>query len=125
MEEEKNNTTAYQRDSRGRFVPGNPSSWQPGQSGNPAGSPKKGESITMEQREMLNQPCPYDAKERTWLEYLCEKGLIQISEKPEAMRDFKDRTEGKAPDVLTITPDSKITFNVKYEGKESETDVPT
>lgn len=118
-------TVAHQRDSNGLFLPGNTIGWQPGQSGNPDGSPKKGSSITMEQREMLTQVCPYDAKGRTWLEYLCDRGLIQIAEKPEAMRDFKDRTEGKAPDVLTITPDSKITFNVRYEDEEKETNVPT
>jgi len=78
--------------------------WKPGQSGNPKGSPKKDISITMQQREMLTQVCPYDAKGRTWLEYLCDKGLVQVSEKPEAMKDFKDRTEGKVPDRLETPP---------------------
>jgi len=67
--------------------------FQPGQSGNPKGRPKD-PGITAGQLKKLDEVCPFDAKGRTWRKYLEERGLLQASQSPKAMGDFKDRIEG-------------------------------
>jgi len=83
-----------QRDSSGRFLKGNDMAFKPGESGNPGGR-HKDPGITAVQIEMLDKLCPYDAKGRTWREWLAEKGLLLASDKEAALRDLKDRLEGK------------------------------
>lgn len=69
--------------------------WQKGESGNPGGR-KKDPGITASQIEMLDKPCPYAKDPKiTWREWLAEKGLLLAGYKEAALRDLKDRLEGK------------------------------
>lgn len=71
--------------------------YEPGQSGNPGGR-KKDPGITPVQIEMMDKPCPYAKDPKTtWREWLAEKGLLQMADKPQAVKDYKDRVEGSVP----------------------------
>ena len=80
---------------------GKPYQWRPGQSGNPGGK-HKDPGITPLQIEMMGKVCPYDAKGRTWREWLAERGLLQVAEKPQAVKDYKDRVEGAVAEQVEI-----------------------
>ncbi len=71
-------------------------SWQPGESGNPTGY-----SITQRFRQMMLEKCPFDSKQRTWLESLSEAGLRQALTQPIALREILDRLEGKVTQPIT------------------------
>ena len=92
--------------------------FQPGESGNPGGRPKD-PGITAIQIEMLDKKCPYDAKGRTWREYLAEKGLLLAVNKEGALEHLKERLEGKVPDKHEIeTGDISIVYKqVKKDDK--------
>lgn len=97
MSESKPDTVAGQRDSNGKFLEGNTIGWQPGESGNPAGGPRKEVSLTARAREILEQD-----PER--LEKMAETWLKQVEEgKTEARRDLQDRTEGTSPKVIEVS----------------------
>jgi hypothetical protein len=103
---------------------GEPYRWKPGVSGNPNGRPPNEMSITAQLRKILEE------KNGQGYEIVAKsiyRTLKDLDEKHSAsiLKDAQDRLEGKAPDVLTITPDSKITFTVRYEDEEKETNVPT
>ena len=84
--------------------------FKPGESGNPGGRPKD-PGITALQIEMLDKKCPYDAKGRTWREYLAEKGLLLAVQKEMALEHLKERLEGKVPDKHQIeTGDISIVY---------------
>lgn len=121
-----NETPADQRDSKGRFLPGHNigEKFKPGQSGNPKGRKPNELCITSILRKKLeeNEGAGYEEIVESILSVL--KNLDDRAS-ASMLKDIMDRLEGKAPDVLTITPDSKITFNVRYEGEEKETEVPT
>lgn len=69
--------------------------WPKGKSGNPNGRPKKVISLTSEMKEQLTEVCPYDAKGRTWLQYLVDRWLAQASENATYFRELIERLEGK------------------------------
>ena len=76
--------------------------WKPGQSGNPGGR-HKDPGITAVQIGMLDTPCPYAKSPGiTWRIWLAEKGLLLASDKEAALRDLKDRLEGKVKETLEI-----------------------
>ena len=84
--------------------------WKPGESGNPGGRPKD-TGITPVQIEMMDKPCPYAKDpETTWRMWLAEKGLLQIANRPQAVKDYKDRVEGVVKDELEVTEIQKIEF---------------
>lgn len=84
-------TADGQRDSNGRFLPGNNSAWKPGQSGNPKGGPPKEFSVTAKAQAILER----DVKR---LQRIAEMWITQAEEgKTEARRDLQDRMEGKVP----------------------------
>lgn len=97
--------------------------WKPGQSGNPGGRPKD-PGITAVQIEMLDKKCPYDAKGRTWREYLAEKGLLLAVQKEMALEHLKERLEGKVPDKHEIeTGDISIVYKqVKKDAEGAKED---
>jgi len=84
--------------------------YKPGQSGNPGGRPKD-PGITAIQIKLLDKKCPYDAKGRTWRDYLAEKGLLLAVNKEGALEHLKERLEGKVPDKHEIeTGDISIVY---------------
>jgi hypothetical protein len=104
------------RDSSGRFLPGNgasaPYRWVPGQSGNPAGRPPK-PKLDFKLKDLLlermNEPWtgPAEAKRLLGLPENCTIGqayvamLVSNAMKPKpsptAMREVNERTAGKVP----------------------------
>ena len=71
--------------------------FQPGESGNPDGRPKKDYSITSQAKLIIDkEPDVARRIARKWLD-------DAIKGKTEARRDFQDRTEGKSPDILQIS----------------------
>ena len=92
---------------------------KPGQTLNPGGRPKD-PGITAIQIQMLDTKCPYDAKGRTWREYLAEKGLLLAVNKEGALEHLKERLEGKVPDKHEIeTGDISIVYK-QVKKKENE-----
>ncbi len=93
----------------------------PGESGNPGGKPKD-PGITKLQIEMMDKPCPYAKDPKTtWREWLAEKGLLQIADKPQAVKDYKDRVEGVVKDELEVTEIQKIEY-IPAKEKEDATE---
>lgn len=115
-----------------RFIDsGIPTRFKPGVSGNPGGS-QKDPGITSSQIKMLDEPCPYDnhSPQKTWREWLAEKGLLLASNKEMALEHLKERLEGRVkytvesigePLVTTMVfqfPDGvKMTASELKEGK--------
>jgi hypothetical protein len=64
--------------------------WKPGESGNPNGL-----SITARQKLMMAEVCPFDNKNRTWLDALAEAGMRLALVQASAMANLQDRHEGK------------------------------
>lgn len=92
--------------------------FKPGQSGNPAGRPPKGYSVTSQAKLLIdNDPAIARRIAHKWLN-------DAIKGKTEARRDFQDRTEGKVTEEHNINLDTTVHFIVgkgyaKTEGKES------
>ena len=100
---------ARQRDDKGRLLPGHHigHKWQPGESGNPKGGPKKELSLTMKAREMIEKdPSILEGIVRAWL----EQGKTGDRD---ARRDLLDRFEGKV--TQPIVTDGEIVIRVVYE----------
>ena len=58
------------------------------------GRPPNKLSITTQQRKLLDQPCPY-APQKTWCEYLAERGLAMSAENASYYKELMDRLKGK------------------------------
>lgn len=58
------------------------------------GRPKNEASITATQRKMLPLSCPY-APDKTWCEYLAERGMAMAAENATYYKELMDRLEGK------------------------------
>lgn len=84
--------------------------------GNPNGRPKNNASITVRQRAMLSEVCPFDSKGRTWLEALAENGMRQALTIPGAMSNLQDRLEGKV--TQPIGGGGPITLKVIYDSSD-------
>jgi Family of unknown function (DUF5681) len=68
--------------------------FKPGQSGNPAGRPKK--LLTEAYHAILSKKFPGDPKKRTFAELIAESMAKEaIKGKPQAAIEIADRTEGK------------------------------
>ena len=81
-------TRGMHPNSRGNLRP-NPD-WKPGQSGNPHKP-----TITSRQKQMMSEKCPFDAKQRSWIESLAESGMRQALTIPVALSNLQDRHEGR------------------------------
>ena len=68
---------------------------------------KKELSITRIQREMLDKPCPY-APDRTWAEYLAERGMAMAAENATYYKELLDRLEGKVTQPIGGDEDKPI-----------------
>ena len=58
-------------------------------------------SLTHLTREKLDEPCPYDSKGRTWLEYLVERWLAHALENATYFRELIERLEGKVVQAIS------------------------
>lgn len=74
--------------------------WEPGQSGNPKGRPRKVISLTSKVKEKLDGKCPYDPS-KTWLDYLADQWLNQAAENPTYFKELIERLEGKITQPIT------------------------
>ena len=84
--------------------------------GNLHGRPKRELSITNIQREMLNEVCPFDPKGRTWLIALAEAGMRLALVKPDAMRELRDRLEGKVMQPIGGADGKPFELIVRWDG---------
>jgi len=79
--------------------------FKPGEMANPNGRPRKEICITSIQKELLDQPCPYDAHDPpwTWAEVLAEAELRQAIKLPQAMHNLRGRLEGPVTNPIDLT----------------------
>ncbi len=96
--------------------------WKPGESGNPGGR-HKDPGITAIQIEMLDKPCPYAKDPKTtWRMWLAEKGLLLAGDKEAALRDLKDRLEGKVTLPIGGDRENPI-YTITVSSEEGKKDV--
>jgi len=81
------------------------------------GRPKNALSITTQQRKLLDQPCPY-ATDKTWCEYLAERGMAMSAENASYYKELMDRLEGKVvlPVEGNMNVDVSFTIGEGYQG---------
>ena len=79
------------------------SRWQKGQSGNPAGRPRKEDCITSLLKEQLVEPKPQDPDKRTWAQCVVD-ALLQsaVAGNVKAAGLILERTEGKIKDTFQV-----------------------
>lgn len=89
------------RDDKGRFVKGNPTAFQPGQSGNPAGS-ARGPKIWNRILKLIDSPDKKykgpDGEKLTMEEYLALKYLMLSTKTSDAMKTILNRESPPAPE---------------------------
>ena len=93
MDEPRDFKTNY-----GRPLPPLETRWKPGQSGNPRGRPKKGESIVDLLQELVDAVCPTDPERRSYAGLL-KRSLLQMGLRGNlgAIREVCNRLVGQAP----------------------------
>jgi hypothetical protein len=92
------------RDETGKFAPGNPFGFQPGQSGNPAGRPKI-RTLTEAYRKYLAEPHPdYAGLSRAEVIAMRQCAIAESDDKgsTNAAKEMADRTEGKPRQSVEI-----------------------
>lgn len=84
-----------ERDEKGKFGPGNPTAWRPGQSGNPNGRPRGSKTGSSVLRKMARQLI--DPKTGLSAVELISAKLIASAMDGQAwaIKEYFDRTEGK------------------------------
>jgi hypothetical protein len=95
--------------------------WQPGQSGNPGGRPKK-TLLTDAYRAQLAMPYPGDRKKRTYAQVIAEKIAKEAAKKGSvyAASEIADRTEGRPPQALEVGGLNGEPIHVDIEGLTNE-----
>ena len=93
---------------------GNLKLWKPGQSGNPAGRPRKADCLTSLLKDEIEKVSPTDEAGRTWKE-LVVLATIQLAIKghPVALREVWERLDGKMPQAIVNSGES--VFKVVYD----------
>jgi len=84
---------------------------------------KKDYSITRIQRAMLPLPCLY-AKDKTWAEWLAERGMALAAENAAYYREIMDRLEGKVtqPIEAAIKGDVRFIIGKGYDNRNEAKD---
>ncbi len=92
--------------------PENLTPWVKGQSGNPAGRPKK-KPITEAYERLLEEKVPGDPKGRTWAQALAESMMRQaLKGKIQAAIEVTDRTEGRPSQAVDMNHSGSVGVNV-------------
>ena len=87
-----------------------PTQWKPGQSGNPAGRPRKEDCLTSLMRKEIEKIDPEDQQKRTHKETLVLATLkLAKSGNAAALRECWERLDGKITDRLEV--ESKDSLN--------------
>ena len=94
-----NSVTTHRQN--GRFAPGNPFAFRPGQSGNPAGRPKGVRYLSETYRDRLAQVSTSDPEGRTHAQILGDMVVTAaLSGNLKAITEVTDRTEGRPKTVF-------------------------
>jgi len=94
---------------------GEPHRWQPGQSGNPNGRPKKDVCITSLVKELLGK----DAGDGKTYAQLVAEAIVKLATTPDArghvptIKELLDRMEGKV--TQPVATEGEIILKVKYD----------
>lgn len=74
--------------------------WQPGQSGNPKGRPKKNVCLTSLLKEELQKINPQDKQKRTWAQLIILATMkLALKGNAAALKEVWDRIDGKIKDL--------------------------
>ena len=99
--------------------------WQPGTSGNPKGSPKKQQSITMAIREELGKVGPNGkTKAQMIAEGMVDAVLKPVgnSGSPRVLSEVLNRTEGSVPQIIGGDVNKPLIIRVIYDEKDTKED---
>ena len=96
------------------------SRFKPGQSGNPAGRPRKEDCITSLLKEQLAEPNPRDGEKRTWAQCVVA-ALLQLAAagNVRAAGLVLERVEGKVKETLNVEPRSLV---IRWLNEQDEAD---
>jgi len=84
--------------------------WKPGQSGNPAGRPKKGDTITSQVQEILEQT---DSKSGKTHARLIAEAMVKLALKDsQVLKELLNRCEGKVTDAIDMRTEA---VSILYE----------
>jgi|SRR5215467_5021182 len=98
---------------------GKATQFQPGQSGNPGGRPKK--AITTAYTELADTPVPGDRKGRTYAQLLAQAQFdAAIKGKTDAAREIADRIEGKPTQAISGPDSSPLAFDITVNFVDGE-----
>lgn len=117
--------SAQHTNKRHRFERGNTvgKQWPPGVSGNPKGSPKKPQSITMAIREELGELLPNGkTKAQMIAKGMVDAALFPVgaSGSPRVLSEVLERTEGKVTQIIGGDIDKPLIIRVIYDDKETD-----
>src|SRR5215470_9491412 len=90
-------------------IRGESTRWKQGQSGNPAGRPRKEDCITSLLKEQLAEPNSQDPEKRTWAQ--CVVAAVLQSAAGGNIRAaglVLERTEGKVKETVNVEPRSLV-----------------
>ena len=79
------------------------------------GRPKKDQSVIELIRKKLKDVCPYDAKQRTWLEALADAEMAQALNETPARRDLLDRLCGRPVESIEHGGSTNLVVRVIYD----------
>ena len=100
----------------GKGKPPDKSKWKAGQSGNPAGRPKKADCLTSLLKEEIDKVCPKDVEKRTWKELIILATMsLAMKGNAAALKEVWERMDGKVKDKLEL--DDKTSPNAKLLAK--------
>lgn len=123
--------TGKQRDDRGRLLPGNPTAWKPGMTGNPSGRPSTEREVTLAARALVlegvatladvmrNKRAPAVARVRA-VEVLLERGYGKAPQRVIVETDVGGMTNGALANYMRGQLE-QVARTIEHEPDEVET----